>query len=64
MSSGCRWVPGRLAAEYFSMPYKTLLSLASRGRLPRGSFIKLGRSVRFDLGLIETSAMLHGKKIK
>jgi hypothetical protein len=46
------------------MPYKTLLSLASRGRLPRGSFIKLGRSVRFDLGLIETSAMLHGKKIK
>jgi hypothetical protein len=46
------------------MPYKTLLSLASRGRLPRGSFIKLGRSVRFDLGLIEAAALSHGKKLK
>ena len=48
-----RWFTVREAAEYFSMKEKTLYSLAGRGKLPDGSVLKIGRSIRFDVAAIE-----------
>jgi hypothetical protein len=48
-----KWVAVDVAAEWFSIPQKTLYSLAARGRLPDGSIIKLGRAIRFNLAAIE-----------
>jgi len=41
------------AAEYFNMKAKTLYSLAARGRLPAEAVLKLGRSIRLNVAVIE-----------
>jgi len=53
MSPERRWFTIREAAEYFSLPKKTLYSLAARDRLPEGSVLRLGRQLRFDVEKIE-----------
>jgi hypothetical protein len=56
------WVPGRLAAQYFSVKYKTLLSLAARGRLPEGvAVVRLGRQLRFDISRVEADRGREGR---
>jgi len=41
------------AAEYFRTKPKTLYSLAARGLLPEGSVLRLGRSIRLNIEVIE-----------
>ncbi len=48
-----KWVSIEEAASFFSIPKKTIYSLAARGRLPAGSTMKLGRALRLDLSAIE-----------
>jgi hypothetical protein len=57
-----KWFTGREAGEYFNKSYKTMLSLAARELLPKGSVIKLGRELRFDVIAIEKGAVLQRKK--
>jgi excisionase family DNA binding protein len=47
------WLTAEQASVFFQISKKTLYSLAARKRLPEGSFIKLGRAVRFNLERIE-----------
>lgn len=55
-----RWLRVDEAADRLALPKKTLYSLAARGRLPEGSFMKIGRAIRFDILAIETG--LAGSK--
>jgi hypothetical protein len=57
-----KWFTAREVGEIFSIPAKTMLSLAARGRLPKGSVLRLGRQVRFDVKMIETEAGGPGKR--
>jgi len=52
-----RWLSVPEAAAYFSMKSKTLYSLAARGRLPEGSVLRLGRTIRIDVKKIEAESM-------
>jgi hypothetical protein len=54
------WVTAKEAGEYFGLPQKTFYSLAARRLLPQGSFIYFGRSMRFDIDLLESGL---GKKL-
>jgi excisionase family DNA binding protein len=56
-----RWVTASEAAEYFKISAKTLYSLVGRRRLPPGSFIKIGRALRFDLAKIEAADRGEGR---
>ena len=53
-----RWCSIREAAAYFSIPAGTLYSLNGRGRLPKGSVLRLGRALRFDIQAIENGAAI------
>jgi len=53
MADRRRWYSIPEAAKYFSMKPKTLYSLAGRGRLPKGAILKLGRSIRLNVEVIE-----------
>lgn len=57
-----KWFNAREVGEIFGIPAKTILSLAARGRLPKGSVLRLGRQVRFDVKMIEAEAGGPGKK--
>jgi len=48
-----RWFTVSAAAEYFDTKPKTLYSLAARGLLPEGAVLKLGRSIRLNVEIIE-----------
>jgi len=48
-----RWFSVSEAAEYFAFSTKTLYSLIGRGRLPRGSVLRIGRAIRIDVHKIE-----------
>jgi len=48
-----RWFSAKETGVIFDIAPKTLLSLASRHRLPPGSVLRLGRQVRFDVKKIE-----------
>ena len=50
-----RWVSVGEASAYFGINRKTLYSLAARGLLPPGSFIRLGRQLRINIEKIEAS---------
>jgi len=50
-----RWVSVSEASAYFGINRKTLYSLAARGLLPPGSFIRLGRQLRINIEKIEAS---------
>jgi len=50
-----RWVSIGEASTYFGIKKKTLYSLAARGLLPPGSFIRLGRQLRINVEKIEAS---------
>jgi len=52
-----RWLSIRQAAEYFQLAPKTMYSLCGRGRLPEGSFLKIGRQLRIDVSKIEAAAL-------
>ena len=54
-SSRRKWVSVKDASEYLSLNPKTLYSLAARGLLPPGSFIRLGRQLRINVEKIEAS---------
>lgn len=60
--SGRRWYSIPEAASYFDMKVKTLYSLAARGRLPKGSVLRLGRAIRIDVTAIESAAGGQGRK--
>ncbi len=51
-----KWFNAREAGQIFDIPAKTMLSLAARGRLPKGTVLRLGRQVRFDVKMIEAEA--------
>jgi len=57
-----KWFTAREVGEIFNIPSKTMLSLAARGRLPKGSVLRLGRQVRFDVKMIEAEAGSLGKR--
>ena len=57
-----RWLRAREAGEIFDIPAKTMLSLAARGRFPKGSVLYIGRQVRFDVKMIEADAGGPGKR--
>ena len=48
-----RWVSVSEASAYFGINRKTLYSLAARGLLPPGAVLKLGRTVRINISVIE-----------
>jgi len=50
-----RWVSVSEASAFFGISRKTLYSLAARGLLPPGSFIRLGRQLRINIEKIEAS---------
>jgi len=53
MAEHRRWFSISEAAGYFNIKPKTLYSLAARGRLPKGAILKLGRSIRLNIEIIE-----------
>jgi len=53
MSERRRWYSIPEAAAYFSIKPKTLYSLAARRRLPERAILKLGRSIRLNIEVIE-----------
>ena len=58
-----RWYSARELGAALSIKPKTLFSLAARGRLPKGSVIRLGKQLRFDLAAIENGlAIERGRK--
>jgi len=57
-----RWYTGREASEILRIKYKTLLTLAGRGMLPKGSTLRLGRAIRFSVEAIEAGAGLNDKR--
>jgi hypothetical protein len=62
MSEARRWFNSREAGEYFGrIPRKTMLSLASRGKFPRGSVIRLGYRLLFDVEAIEAAKVFEPK---
>jgi predicted DNA-binding transcriptional regulator AlpA len=48
-----RWFSAKETSEYFSIPQKSILRYAATGRFPRGSVIRIGKHVRFDIREIE-----------
>ena len=48
-----KWMTVAEAGDYFSIPKKTLYSLAARGLLPANSVLRLGRQIRIDVSVIE-----------
>jgi len=54
-----RWFTVKEAAEYFSIPVKTIYSLASRGLIPGNAVLRLGRQLRVDLQKIEEEGTLN-----
>lgn len=52
------WFTVKEAAEYFSIPPKTLYSLAGRGLLPGDAVLRLGRQIRVDIKKIEEDGTL------
>jgi len=59
-----RWVSIDEISKYFSLPKKTLYSLAARKRLPVGSTIRIGRTIRFDVLLIEAGLSVDGGRTR
>jgi hypothetical protein len=57
-----KWVKAAEAATYFSIPPKTLYSLAGRHLLPPGRTLRLGRGLRFNLEAIEAGGISKEKK--
>jgi len=53
MAGPRKWYNAKEAGEIFGIPSKTMLSLAARNRLPKGSVLRLGRQVRFFVKMIE-----------
>jgi excisionase family DNA binding protein len=51
-----RWYSIAEAAAYFSIKKQTLYALAARGRLPKGSVLRLGRQIRIDVSAVENAA--------
>jgi excisionase family DNA binding protein len=47
--SSPRWVSVAVAADFLSLPKKSVYSLLARGRLPAGSTLRVGRSIRVSL---------------
>ena len=62
MTEPRRWYTGHEASEILRVKYKTLLTLAGRGVLPKGSTLRLGRAIRFSVEAIEAGAGMRGKK--
>ena len=56
-----KWFNVAEAAEYFSIPVKTIYSLASRGLIPGNAVIRLGRQLRVDLKKIEEEGTLNAR---
>lgn len=48
-----KWLTVPEAGRYFGIKPKTLYSLVGRGLLPEKSFLKLGRSLRLNIEIIE-----------
>jgi len=57
-----RWFTIAEAADYFKVGRKTFYSLAARGRLPKGSVLRLGRQLRIDVQAVENAAREPGGK--
>jgi len=50
------WLTIAAASSHFAISKKTLYSLAARGRLPKGSVLRLGRQIRINAAAIEANA--------
>jgi len=57
-----RWLKISEAAAHFGLRKKSLYSLVARGRLPKGSVLRLGRQIRINVEVIEAEAGGEGKK--
>jgi len=55
------WLTIAEASSHFAISRKTLYSLAARGRLPKGSVLRLGRLLRIDVSAVEAEADGHRK---
>jgi excisionase family DNA binding protein len=51
-----KWLTIGEAADHFKISAKTLYSLVGRGRLPKGSVLRLGRQIRIDVAAVENTA--------
>jgi len=61
--SGRKWLSVAQAADhYFSISRKTLYSLISRGMLPEGSVIRLGRQIRINVSAVEVGSIEKYRK--
>jgi excisionase family DNA binding protein len=58
------WISVAEAAEYFDIPAKTLYSLAARGLLGEGAILRLGRTIRIDVEIIETLPISNKRERK
>jgi hypothetical protein len=59
-----RWISICEASAYFNIPIKTMYSLAARGLLGDGAVLRLGRTIRIDVEIIETLPIANKRERK
>jgi excisionase family DNA binding protein len=59
-----RWYAIDETADRLRLCRGTVYSLASRGRFPAGSVLRLGRQLRFDIAAIEAGLAVDGERAR